>query len=120
MLLLNYLINTVSLQSTPEQTTYDDNNWSPPKSTDAKKEYFATYRQKKLEAFKGTGIIEKISPESFLHKDISHYSDMNGFVEYNIKNGDRRQYATHIPHLIMDIRYPLKINDVTKLKFRNT
>lgn len=115
-ILIDY--NYASIESTPLQQRYDHQNWDKDIIKLPDDEYFIAKRKylKEREKYLSKhGILPEMSLyEIFSHKDFYKWRSRMWF-NHNLKNGDKDQYATYIPHVQVDTTTPIKPVTVVKL-----
>ena len=118
-------VSHVMLTSTPEQTVYDDTNWNKIMgsrkvinnlSAEEFKIRFTKYTEDRSKALEYSNKEVPLENLYTIDNDIwEDLTDMDKWVEYNIKFGSKEQYASYIPHLIVTVTKPLKIESVSRL-----
>lgn len=107
-----------SMESTSEQLNYDDKHWDSTIEKLPDRQYFPAkrrYMQKRKNFLENKGIKSKMTLyEIFSHKEYYNWSNMNWF-QYNLKHGDKNQYATCIPHVQVNTTFPIQYEKVIKL-----
>ena len=108
------------MQSTPQQSTYDDENWDyDPKvmrshQFDAWREEYMRKRTKALHDL--YGIPPKGTIEEYMSNPLYKEWQEHVWVNYNMKQGSIEQYASYIPHLQVCINEPVQYEKVIKLR----
>ena len=122
---LNY--NYVKITSTPQQREYDNLYWDDfiKKYKDVfnngSNEEWGEVKQKYLDKreeylLKRYGIKEKMDlNELTSHKQLSSWNNFNEHFEFNLKHGNKEQYASYIPHIQLSVSKPLIPLEVIKL-----
>jgi hypothetical protein len=107
------------MQSTKQQAAYDLKHWSnemdPVSDEDfpeARKEYGL---RRDAYLLSQHGIPTKVPIEAFTENKL--YADWasHDWIKYNMKHGDKDQYASYIPHMQLHLNEPLVYQDVVKL-----
>lgn len=108
------------IESTPEQTQYDDKNWDKQMSglnfdddsfRVARKQYMedrSAYLLKK-------GIPDKTTLDDIFSNPLFHNWAHRKWFEYNLKHGSTDQYATYVPHVQIKTFEPILCTNIIKL-----
>lgn len=107
-----------SIESTSEQLNYDNKHWDSAIEQLPDRQFFPAkrrYLQKRKQYLERKGIMAKMTLyDVFAHKEYYNWSNTNWF-EYNLKHGDKDQYATCIPHVLLNTIFPVQYEEVIKL-----
>ena len=123
---INY--NYISVTSTKQQRDYDDANWS---AFEKKYEHYydagdmvnwikyktiyATNRDKYL-LDKFNIKKEMVIDELIKHPLLSDWLNFDKYFNYNLKHGNKKQYASYIPHIQFSVSEPIEYIKVEKIK----
>lgn len=128
-------INGIGINSSPQETIYNDKYWDKfYKDADKKiiKKYGRLDSDEAVEMFrdlikewkderskylfKEYGIKDNMSVTEYLESEyLDEWKDIDTFVDKNIKDGQKTQYASYIPHLAIQVNKPLVFEEVTKI-----
>lgn len=123
---MNY--NYISVTSTKQQRDYDDANWSVFEKKYGHyydvgdmvnwvkyKTIYATNRDKYL-LDKFNIKKEMMLDELVKHPLLSDWIDFDKHFNYNLKYGNKKQYASYIPHIQFSVNEPIDYIKVEKIK----
>lgn len=119
---VEHLINSINVTSTPEQTEFNTKNWGSWYSKHKylnNEEFFKArkaYTQLLNTYLSSKGIASEMTVDSYMSliaskdwKDSSKYFKLNSLV------GNKKQYASYIPHVQIDVKGPLTYVEVIKI-----
>lgn len=123
---MNY--NYVSVSSTKQQRDYDDANWS---TFEKRYEHYydsgdmvnwVKYKTKYVND-RDKYLLDKFNikkkmtiDELIKHPLLSDWLDFDKHFKYNLKHGNKKQYASYIPHVQFSVNEPIDYIKVEKIK----
>ena len=116
-------IENISVTSSPEQKIFDDKNWETWFEIHKDLEDKDWFREKKLylerreEFLNSNGIKTTMSVEEcIVFLKTRDWKDMDKYVIINSREGNKKQYASYIPHIQILTKGPLSYVSVEKVK----
>ena len=112
-------INYINVTSTPQQIEYDNEHWAKFSSQydNVSDEVFrrkkTNYFEQRDKHLRKSGIYKCKTVKMFTEIPfITDWSDMDKYVNINLTCGQKKQYASCIPHIQVSVSNPLKIKSV--------
>lgn len=114
----------VRVTSTPESTKYDTEHWDKfydsikdltgEQLSNARREYIAN-REHYL--FKKYGIKTRMTVMELInHPLLQSWPDWDTHFNYNLRHGNKDQYASHIPHIQVAVETPIAYSTIQEIK----
>lgn len=107
------------MQSTRQQQAYDLKHWSKDMDPVSDEDFFEARKEYTIRRdaylLKHHNIVTKSSIETLTENKLYKNWSRHDWISYNLKHGDKDQYATYIPHIQLHLTEPLPYTDVVKL-----
>lgn len=123
LLAVKHLINSINITSTPEQNKYDADNWpifykehlgkSDQEWMEGKRKYLSL--RKKYLDYIGQRTDLTVN-ECIDRVSKSNWDDMDYYFKLNSIHGNKKQYASEIPHIQLDTKGPIPYVSVVEIK----
>lgn len=115
-------INHINVTSTPEQSQYDSENWDEfySKYSSLSDEEWVKgkddYLSKRDLHLANLGIRRDLTLEEYLSLIVTKdWNDSSKYFKINSKHGNKKQYASYIPHVQINTKGPLSFESVETL-----
>ena len=116
------LIISINVTSTPEQTEFNDKNWTDWYTKHKHKvdeDFFKErdiYRNRQEAYLESKGIKEAMTVDEYITLiSTRDWQDVSKYVKLNARIGNKKQYASYIPHVQLEVSGPLEYVEIVEL-----
>lgn len=116
------LIISINVTSTPEQTEFNDKNWTDWYNKHKHKvdeDYFKErdiYRNRLKAYLESKGIKGVMTVDEYITLiSTRDWQDVSKYVKLNARIGNKKQYASYIPHVQLEVSGPLEYVEIVEL-----
>jgi hypothetical protein len=112
-------IESITLESTPEQTEYDDKHWDPKNSKLSIGKYKKEYMLKRNTYLNKLGVRDMTLKEYIASGYVKELrKKYPSYIQHNLKKGNLLQYATYIPHVVVIMKDDkISVDAVSMIKY---